>query len=89
MAITRNIGRIGNQMRVTGTLTCTASGDQLQITDTNSRLATFSAFNSDGQESPLIALNVSDSSDTAANGSVYMVHGGSNGDVWNYDATFV
>jgi hypothetical protein len=50
---------------------------------------TFQAFNSDGQESPLIALNVSDGSDTAANGSVYMVHGGANGDVWNYEATFV
>ena len=85
----RNIGRTGNRMLVTGALTCTGSGEQITVTDTNSRLLTFQAFNSDGQESPLIALNVSDGSDTAANGSVYMVHGGSDGDVWNYEATFV
>jgi len=74
-------------MLVTGALTCTGSGEQIAVTDTNSRLLTFQAFNSDGQESPLIALNVSDGSDTAANGSVYMVHGGSDGEVWHYEAT--
>ena len=86
---TRVISSSGNQHRVTGIMTCTAGGEQLAVTGTSSQLMTFQAFNSDGQESPLIALNVSDGSDTAANGSVYMVHGGANGDVWNYEATFV
>ena len=86
---TRTVARQGNALLVHGTLTCTATGEAQAVVDTNGRLLTFQAFNSDGQESPEITLNSNDGTEETAMGSAYKVHGGSNGDVWNYVATYI
>jgi hypothetical protein len=90
MAIsTYSIGRIGNQNRATGTMTCTGAGETIAVTDTNSRIVTFQAINSDGQESPQIELNVDGFGGSTVNGSVEMAHGGADADVWYYECTYV
>ena len=86
---TRTAGRQGNAWSVQGTLTCVAAGEAQAVVDTNGRLLTFQAFNSDGQESPEITLNSNDGTEDTAMGSAYMVHSGSDADVWNYVATYI
>ncbi len=86
---TRNIGRLSNQNRVTGTLTCNNSGETIAVTGTGSRIITFQAFNSDGGESPRIELNVGAFDGDTVNGSVQMSHSGSADDVWFYECTYV
>jgi hypothetical protein len=82
-------GRMGNRLVLTGTATCTNSGETIALADTKSRIISFWAVNSDGQESPEITLNSNNGTEDTANGSVRMVHGGASGDVWNFEATLV
>lgn len=62
-------------------------------TVTAARLLYFSAFNTSGEESPNIRLNTKSSPtadpQVAGNGFIYMSHGGSDSDVFNFEATLV
>ena len=101
-------GRKGNNLTLSGTVSCTAAGEAVSIvggdqdsddinagsaTVTAARLLYFSAFNESGEESPNIRLNTksnpSATPQVAANGFIYMSHGGSDGDVFNFEATLV
>ena len=65
------------------------AGETIALADTKSRIISFWAINSDGQESPEITLNSNNGTEDTANGSVRMVHGGADADVWNFEATLV
>jgi len=82
-------GRQANRLVLTGTMTCDASGGTVAITDTKSRLISCWAINSDGAESSQIVLNSNDGTEDTAMGSIYIAHGGSDGDVLNFEATLV
>ena len=97
-------GRKGNNLTLSGTVSCTASGEAVSIvggaqvaqditngsaTVTAARLLYFSAFNSSGNESPQATLNSNDGTVDTSDGFVYMSHGGSDSDVFNFEATLV